>query len=136
MQLHALQDWWSQHDRTWVTFEGTHAESLLVGEKVVSAFSPTTRNIPNLLRNTRLAWRLLRQERPDVVVTSGAGIGLPFIVLGRLLGATTVFIEVYDRITMPTLTGRLSRPFCSAVLVQWVDQLRAYPRAVVVGPLL
>lgn len=136
MQLHALEPWWSRHDRLWVSFNSSHARSLLVGEEVVYAFAPTTRNIPNLLRNTQLAAQVLWRYRPDVVVTTGAGVGLPFIVLGRLLGAMTVFIEVYDRITMPTLTGQMARPFTNVVLVQWKDQLRAYPEAVLVGPLL
>ena len=34
--------------------------SLLEGEKVVWAFHPTTRNLPNLLRNLFLSWRTLR----------------------------------------------------------------------------
>lgn len=136
MQLHALKPWWVTTDRLWVTFDSSHAGSLLAGEKVVHAFSPTTRNVRNFLRNARLAITVLRQHRPDIVVTTGAGVGLPFIILGRLTGATTVFIEVYDRITMATLTGRLARPFCHAVLLQWDDQLQSYPEGVLVGPLL
>lgn len=135
-QLLALRPWWSAHQRSFVTFDSTQARSALTDESVVFAYAPTTRNIPNLLRNARLAWTLLRRERPDVVVTTGAGVALPFIVLGRFRGATTVFIEVFDRIEMPTLTGRLCRPFCTAVLVQWDEQRTAYPQSINVGPLL
>ncbi|MGH3241237.1 MAG: PssD/Cps14F family polysaccharide biosynthesis glycosyltransferase [Spirillospora sp.] len=135
-QLLALEPWWRPHERSWVTFESRHAESLLDGENVSWAYQPTTRNIPNLLRNTRLAWRLLRRSRPDVVVSTGAGVALPFFVLAKLMRIPSVYIEVYDRIDSPTLTGRLCRPFASLFLVQWDEQRRFYPNSVVVGNLL
>ena len=74
IQLHNLKPWWEQHDRLWVTFEKLDSTSLLATERVAWAYHPTTRNLANLLRNTRLAWRLLRSYRPDVVVSSGAGV--------------------------------------------------------------
>ena len=61
-QLYRLKPWWEQHDRRWVTFDTADATSLLAGETVAWAHYPTTRNIPNTLRNLRLAWRLLRSE--------------------------------------------------------------------------
>ena len=137
-QLVALRPWYAGRPRTWVTFDTPHARSLLAGEETVWAYHPTTRNIPNLLRNTGLAVRRLlpRRTRPAVLVSTGAGVALPFFVLGRLLGVPTVYIEVYDRIDMPTLTARLCRPFTSLFLVQWPEQREMYPEAVVVGHLL
>src|ERR687896_988157 len=76
-QLHRLEPWWRRHDRTWVTFRTPDAESLLAGQEIVVwAHHPTTRSIPNLLRNLRLAWRVLRRDRPDLGVSDGAGVGL------------------------------------------------------------
>ena len=98
---------------------------------------PTNRNLPNLIRNTFLAWRILRRERPDAIISSGAAVAVPFFWLGRLLfGARTVFIEVIDRFDTPTLTGRLVRPVSSGILVQWPEQQRFYRRGLLVGPLL
>ena len=100
------------------------------------AHHPTTRNLPNLLRNLVLAWRLLSRERPDVVMSTGAGTALPFFVVARLRGIPTVYLEVYDRIDTPTLTGRLCRPFTDKMLVQWDEQARLYRDAEVVGVVL
>jgi hypothetical protein len=47
-----------------------------------------------------------------------------------------VFIEVYDRIDSPTLTGRLCYRLADRFLLQWAEQQRFYPRGVVIGPLL
>jgi len=135
-QLVALRPWWSTYRTRWVTFPTADALDLLADEDVVAAAYPTTRNIPNLLRNARLAWRLLRDDRPDVIVSSGAGVAVPFFVLGRLLGIPTVYLEVFDRIDSATMTGRLCRPFADRMLVQWDEQGSLYRDALVVGPVL
>jgi UDP-N-acetylglucosamine:LPS N-acetylglucosamine transferase len=135
-QLHALEPWWRDHDRFWVTFDKPDSRSLLAGERVVWAYHPTTRNLANLWRNALLALRTLRRERPDVVVSDGAGVALPFFLAGKLLGAKTVYVEVYDRIDTRTLTGRLCRPFTDLFCVQWEEQRRLYPRSELIGTLL
>ena len=58
------------------------------------------------------------------------------IVLGRLLGIPTVYLEVFDRLDSATLTGRLVRPFTDRMLVQWDEQRGLYRDAVVVGLVL
>lgn len=135
-QLVALEDWWRDHDRRWVTFDTTDAISTLTGETVAWAHHPTTRNIPNLLRNLLLAHRLLRDWRPDVIISDGAGVAVPFFLLARLLDIRTVYLEVYDRVDSQTLTGRLVHPITDLFLVQWPEQLAMYPGARLVGPLL
>jgi UDP-N-acetylglucosamine:LPS N-acetylglucosamine transferase len=135
-QLYALRPWWAERQRTWVTFDTPDAVSLLAGEDVVYAYHPTTRNVPNLIRNSGLARRVIRQVRPDVVVSTGAGVALPFFAYAYRLGIPTVYVEVYDRIETPTLTARLCRPFTSTMLVQWEEQTSLYANSVLVGPLL
>jgi UDP-N-acetylglucosamine:LPS N-acetylglucosamine transferase len=135
-QLHRLRPWWSGHDRLWVTFATPDARSLLEDEEVVWAYHPTTRNVPNAVRNLGLAWRLLRRYRPDVVVSDGAGVAVPFFLAARVLRIHTVFVEVYDRIERPTLTGRLCYPLSDLFLLQWPEQRRFYPRALMLGRLL
>jgi UDP-N-acetylglucosamine:LPS N-acetylglucosamine transferase len=135
-QLWALQPWWSEWDRRWVTFDTPDAISLLADEPVTWAHHPTTRNIPNLLRNLRLAWTELRRTKPDIVVSTGAGVALPFFVLARLMRIPTAYIEVYDRIDSATLTARLCKPFTTLMCVQWEEQRELYKGSQVIGELL
>lgn len=135
-QLLALRPWWERHERTWVTFDKPDARSTLACERVVSAFHPTTRHLGNLARNTMLARRTLDRFRPDVVVSTGAGVALPFFVLGRARRIPTVYLEVYDRVDSTTLTGRLCRPYSSAFCVQWPEQVPLYAGAELIGPVL
>ncbi len=134
-QLMQLKPWWEQHDRLWVTFQKPDAISLLAEEKTEWAFQPTTRNIPNLVRNLKLSWTVLRRFRPDVVVSTGAGVAFPFFVLAKLLRMKTVYVEVYDRIDSRPLTSRLCYPFTDLFLVQWAEQQGMYPKSKVIGRL-
>lgn len=135
-QLHKLELWWSQHERLWISFDKADAQHLLAGEQVRWAYYPTTRNIANLLRNFGLAFKVMLGWRPDVVVSTGAGVALPFFVLGKLLGVRTVYLEVFDRIDSATLTGKLCRPFTDLFCVQWPEQQQVYRDAVLVGPVM
>jgi UDP-N-acetylglucosamine:LPS N-acetylglucosamine transferase len=136
LQLHRLKPWWEKRERVWVTFDMPDSRSLLAGEDVRWAYHPTTRSVVNLVRNLGLAWRLLRRNRPDVVVSTGAGVAFPFFLLARVFGIKTVYVEVYDRIDVPTLTGRLCYPLASRFLLQWEAQKRFYPGGEVIGRLL
>lgn len=135
-QLVNLRPWWSRLSRSWVTFNTPDAVGHLADESVVWGYHPTTRSIPNLLRNTVLAWRVIRRERPTIVLSTGAGLALPFFVIAHLHKTLTVYIEVFDRIDSATLTGRLIGPFTDLMCVQWDEQLKVYPGAKVIGPLL
>ncbi len=133
-QLVELRDWWSRHEREWVTFDKEDARAALQGESVWHAHHPTTRNLPNAARNAALAVDILRSTRPDIVVSTGAGVAVPFFAVARLLRIRTAYLEVYDRITLPTLSGRICYPISDAFMVQWPEQQAAYPRSVLVGP--
>ena len=135
IQLHQLKPWWSKHERKWVTFDLPDSRSLLQGEDVAWAHFPTTRNLRNTFRNLFLAARMVPRFRPDVVVSDGAGVAFPFFIVARIMRVPTVYLEVYDRIDSPTLTGKLCRPFTSQFVVQWEEQRKFYPGARVIGGL-
>lgn len=120
-------------DRFWVTFDKDDANSALVGERVYHCYFPTNRNILNLARNTVLAIKVLRREKPDLIISSGAAVAVPFFYVGKLLGAKLVYVEVFDRVDKPTLTGRMVKPICDLFVVQWDEQLAVYPGSVNLG---
>lgn len=132
-QLLELEPWWSQHERHWVTFQKADAVAALAGESTTWAYHPTTRNVGNALRNLALASTTLRTQRPDLVVSTGAGVALPFFVVARAMSIRTAYIEVFDRITLPTLTGALTYPLADCFALQWDAQRAAYPQGQTIG---
>lgn len=73
------------------------------------------RALASLLASARLVWRL----RPHVVVTTGALPGLFCLVVARLLGARTVWIDSIAASDRPSLSGALARPFATRWYTQW-----------------
>ena len=75
-----------------------------------------------------LFWQLaraIRRERPDVVVTTGAGPGLVALGLAKLLARSrTVWIDSVANTERMSLSGRLARPVADAWLVQWAHLAR------------
>lgn len=135
-QLYALRKWWSRHNRSWVTFNTPDAVSLLADEEVIYGHYPTTRNLPNLVRNARQARQVLRSTKPDLVVSSGAGIAVPYFWLAHRQGIRTAYLEVIDRITSPTVTGRMCYPVADEFWVQLPSQLSIYPDATLIGSVI
>ena len=131
--LYMLKPFWQEKDRFWVTFDKADAKSLLAGERMIPCYYPTNRSLKALVINTRLAWKVLREEKPDLIVSSGAAIAVPFFYIGKLLGIKTMYIEVFDRIDKPTLTGRLVYPVTDRFVVQWEEMKKVYPKAINLG---
>lgn len=131
--LYMLKDFWENEDRFWVTFPKEDAKSLLAEEKVYACHYPTNRNLKNLIKNTFLAFRVLFKEKPDLIISSGAAVAVPFFYLGKLFGAKTIYIEVFDRMDKPTVTGRLVYPVTDKFIVQWEEMKKVYPKAINLG---
>lgn len=135
-QLYTLKPWWSGQDAKWVTFKTPDAIALLADQQVIWASHSPDRNFRDVFRSLRLAWAVLRRQRPDLVVTAGASLGAIFVFLARLLRIPTIYIEVFDRIEIPSLSGRICYHIANRFAVQWPEQLKLYPKARVIGPLL
>jgi UDP-N-acetylglucosamine:LPS N-acetylglucosamine transferase len=128
-QMLALRDVWAAYSHVWVTFDKSDSRSLLRDEPVVFAYSPTNRSLKNLVRNLVLAWRTVRRVRPRIMLSTGAGVAVPFAWLGRLRGVKVVYVESFTRIEGPSLSGRLIAPIANRVYAQWPELAAAFPKA-------
>jgi beta-1,4-N-acetylglucosaminyltransferase len=94
----------------------------------------------------RRAWLLLvnfvqslavyAKEKPDVIISTGADVTLPIMLIAKLFGKKLIFIESGANVTQPSLTGRLIYRFSDLFLIQWEELKMHYPRAIYGGPLL
>lgn len=135
-QMWALKPWWEQHERIWVTLPTADARARLAGEKIIEAHYPTVRNLPNLVRNTRLAHRLLKRLRPHLIVSTGAAVAVPFFAQASRFDAVTAHLEPVDRIQCPSLSGRMLYPFADYFFVQWPQLREVLPESDHVGVVL
>ena len=136
LQLVALRESWEPFKRAWVTFDKSDSRSLLAEETVFYAHGPTNRSVKNLIRNLVAALRLVRELRPKVLLTTGAGVAVPFAWIARLRGAQVVYVESLARIDGPSLSYRLIAPIATRRYVQWPELALALPRARYAGAVL
>ena len=126
---------WQDYDRVWVSFKQPDVESSLADEKTYWAYYPTTRNMKNAIRNLFLAFHIFPKEHPDAVVSAGAGVAVPFFVAAKLFGVKTLYIECFDRPTLPTMTGKMLYTFADRIIVQSEEQQKNFPDSCVIHPI-
>jgi UDP-N-acetylglucosamine:LPS N-acetylglucosamine transferase len=80
------------------------------------------------LVNLLEAWRILRAERPGVILSTGAGPVVPFALIGKLMGIPTVFVETFTRVSKPSLTARVMYHLADRFIYQWPSLSRYFPR--------
>ncbi|APB38212.1 PssD/Cps14F family polysaccharide biosynthesis glycosyltransferase [Weizmannia coagulans] len=73
--------------------------------------------------------------RPNYVISTGAGVVIPYLVFSKIFGAKIIFIESYAKINSPTMTGKIVYKFADEFFVQWPDMLKFYPKAYYKGSL-
>ncbi|MFO0745646.1 MAG: hypothetical protein U1F43_08230 [Myxococcota bacterium] len=78
---------------------------------------------------------IFARERPDAMLSLGAGPAVPAALIARLAGIPVFYVEPSSAVTEPTLTGRLMRWLTGERWAQWPEVARKL-RARFVGGLL
>jgi len=82
------------------------------------------------------AWKILRREKPTLLLSTGAGPIVPFTLVGKLLGIKCIYIEIGTQVTRPSVTGRLMYYLADRFFIQWEDLRSFFPKAMYGGTLL
>jgi len=74
---------------------------------------------------------IMWKEKPDIIMTTGAGIALPMIFWAKLLRKKVVFIESFCRPFELSEAGKIIYKYNLAdlFLVQWSELAEKWPRA-------
>ncbi|MEE3719301.1 sugar transferase [Tumidithrix elongata RA019] len=107
--MQSLKAFWENYsDRTWVTFRNGINEREIEDSQRYWAHSPTNRNIPNLIRNLFLAFNVVRHQKPELIVSTGAGVAVPFLLIAKLFcRSKVIFIESKTRIRDVSLSAQI-----------------------------
>jgi UDP-N-acetylglucosamine:LPS N-acetylglucosamine transferase len=93
-------------------------------------------------RDWRVAWNVVEVaaifgfERPDVMLSTGAGLAVSAAVVARAAGIPVLYVEPASAVTDLTLTGKLMRCLATRNYVQWRSLQRVAPWASYEGGLL
>jgi UDP-N-acetylglucosamine:LPS N-acetylglucosamine transferase len=70
--------------------------------------------------------KILHDEKPNVLVSTGGGLPVPVFYAGKLLGIKLIHIEPSTKYRYPSWTGRLIYPIVDKIFVQNPELLQAY----------
>ncbi|HYY79108.1 MAG TPA: UDP-N-acetylglucosamine--LPS N-acetylglucosamine transferase [Actinomycetes bacterium] len=135
LDLLGLRPWWSRHEPLWAAVPAADTEALLRGQRVHWVPERAASRPLGLLAAAWAAWRLLRRERPDVLVSAGTGVALGFFVAARVRRVPALWLETLNLVAEPGLAARACSRLAARVLVQRPAQAAAHRRAVLVGEL-
>lgn len=124
-----LKNFWSCYPREWVTYPHFDTQMLHEKEKVYWVEMQEARMLWKAMKNFGKALTILRQSKPDLVISTGASLAVPFLVASKLYGIKTVFIESISRSSALSLSGRILYNLVDEFYVQWPECVERYPKA-------
>jgi UDP-N-acetylglucosamine:LPS N-acetylglucosamine transferase len=83
------------------------------------------------------AYVILKREKPDVLLSTGAGPIVPFTIIALLFFKThIIYIETMASIEKPSLTGRIMYYLVKDFYYQWKTLTCYFPKGICGKPLL
>jgi UDP-N-acetylglucosamine--N-acetylmuramyl-(pentapeptide) pyrophosphoryl-undecaprenol N-acetylglucosamine transferase len=143
-QLLDLQPAWARYDHFFITEDTALGQTLSASHRTYfvphfawgqAKLGAPVRMIGRAIASLFRSARTILRERPDVVITTGAGAVIFVVLWARLFGARIVVIESFARVERPSLFGRLAAPLAHDLIVQSAHLAATYPRAKVFDPL-
>lgn len=65
--------------------------------------------------------RIVRKEKPDAIITTGAAPGLMCLLAGKILGRKTIWLDSIANVQHLSASGRIAAKFATRVYTQWKD---------------
>jgi hypothetical protein len=118
---------WVQLCRVHPAFEGFDAVYLSAGDVAIDPNGKIPHIVCNFSRSSIFAtvkgalavMLVILQHRPQFIITTGAGVGLVAIIIGRLFGARTLWLDSIANAGRLSTSGRVARIFAHKSLTQW-----------------
>lgn len=77
--------------------------------------------------------KIWKKEKPDVIISTGTYISLPFMILCKLYKKKFIYIETFARVTDTTRAGKVMYRFADLFIYQWPELKKFYPKGVYGG---
>lgn len=118
----------------WVMYNSPHVRKFCKNKRhfFVKNTSPT--NKLTWIVNALMSLLILMLERPDVIISTGAGVSFPTIWLGKkFFGCKIVYIASAADVDQPARTPYRVYPLSDLFLVQWPEMMNIFPKAKYIG---
>jgi beta-1,4-N-acetylglucosaminyltransferase len=75
-------------------------------------------------------------EKPDLIVSTGAGVAIAMCWWAKIFRKKVIFLEDWCVVNKPSFSGRLVYPVADLFIVQWKELKKYYPKAKFKGALI
>jgi len=117
-QLMRLKPLFDEESTLYITtIAGLSEQSGVVNSKVVNDFSRTEKIA--LIKGVINIGLIVFKYKPDVVITTGAAPGLIAIIIGRLVGSRTLWIDSIANGDELSMSGRMAKGIAHQTISQW-----------------
>lgn len=134
-QIRKLEKFYRKYDYFFVTFFSKPIEELAKKERFHFVKDPG-RNLYRFLVNIFQSLKVFLMERPDVIISTGAGVAVAMCWWGRIFSKKVIFIEDWCVVEKPSFSGRLIYPIAHLFIIQWEQLQKYYTKARFKGGLI
>lgn len=120
----------------WLTLKTTSTKAFMADKEHVflTNFQPA-KKWTLIVNCVQAIWWLLI-KKPDVIITTGAGVTVPTVFFAKkLLGTKVIFINSAADVAIPSRTPVWIEKYADLFLVQWEDMQKVFPNAICCGVL-
>jgi anti-anti-sigma factor len=93
--MQSIQGFWSDYpNRVWISVKNITTEREITDSHRYWAHIPVKDNLINIIRNFILAFKVVPKHSPDLVVSTGSGFAIPYLLIAKwICHSKVVFIE-------------------------------------------
>ncbi|BBC24645.1 sugar transferase [Pseudanabaena sp. ABRG5-3] len=124
--MYSMKSFWENfHDRAWVSIRSVTTEKQIEDSHRYWGHIPVKDNLPNMIRNLVLAFKVIPREKPELVISTGSGFALPYLLLAKwICHSKLAYIESKTRLQ------RLSLPAWLLMKLRVLDLLLVRSKAI------
>jgi len=128
-QLLKISDCWKGHETFCVTTSDLVVSELQAYGKVYIVPECNRRHPLQVTKALICCLKTILQERPQIIISTGAAVGCIECVLGWLAGAKIIWIDSIANVKNLSLSGRIIRYIAGVFIVQWPELAEKYKKA-------
>lgn len=118
IQLLRLKPAFESDELIFISTEHSFAETVK-GHRFYTVPDANRWNKMQVLKMAVQVFKILRNEKPDVVISTGAAPGLLGMIAGKTIGAKTIWIDSIANVERLSLSGKLAARVASRTYTQW-----------------
>lgn len=120
MQLLRLRDAFTDYNTAYVSMFENYS-SAVPGARLYTVPDASRFSKASFAKVAFRALAIMLKERPHAIVTTGSAPMLFFILLGRLMGSRTLWIDSIANSECMSSSGRVARHIAHRTISQWPD---------------